>query len=396
MRSTLFIVTIALLIGCGQSEKDGDISLEEIVGTYSGMVPCPDCEGIDYAVTLNEDMSYSDQLKYVGKSAKTLTATGQFDIEAGIITLNQPTEGYNKFRKHPEGLLMLDKNGGEITGSTASMYILRRIEENQGADEDSDLSDGVAAALPDTMIKPKQDLTEVDEVSRAKVNRHINMWSEGVNFHAMGTEPDWSLNIKFSEGMQFTTMSGYDIQTPMGDPSEKEDGKFRTYTAHTESGDLIVELKSGECHDQMLGEKYEYEVTVMTKNSSDREYQTYKGCGEYVVDPRLHNIWVVEEFEGNAIDHSSFKRGIPQIEISVVDDIYMGHDGCNSIRGEVVVEGNVIKFEPGPTTLMACDDDGLSSKISLALTELHYEYVVGRRLELKNEGKVRFVLKNVD
>ncbi len=390
MRRFPLFILVVILASCSTGNESSEMNAEDIAGTYAGVIPCADCEGIDYRVTLEEDYTFSEQMDYIGKSANALTTTGSYSIEDGIITLKKPTDSFNKFAEHTEGLLMLDREGNVIAGSTADMYILPLVDEN------TDMSQTGSPAIPDTTIKPRQDNTEVDEVSRAKINRHIKGWKEGVNFYGSGTEPFWNLSIDFSRGMQFTTLDSQDIQTPMGTPSQKDDGAYRKYEAVTEAGELIVQLEEGDCTDQMSGEEFDYVVTVMTKYSSDREYRTYKGCGEYVVDPRLHNIWVIEEFEGQKIDASTFSRGIPQIELNVRDDAYMGHDGCNTFRGGIRVVGNQIEFEPGPTTLMACEDNDVSNRISLALTESVYDFEIGRRLLLKKDGKTRFVLKNVD
>ena len=183
----------------------------------------------------------------------------------------------------------------------------------------------------------------------------------------------------------------------MGTPEHADDGEIRKYHATTESGEIIVELDDTESADNMSGEPFDYTVKVSVKYGVDTEFKEYSGCGEYIVDPRLHNIWIIEKFEGKEIDHTKFAKGVPQIEINVRDDVYMGHDGCNAFRGSIAFSAAKVTFSSGPSTLMACEDQPESGRISRELVAgaLAVDFDNGR-LNLSRDGNVVFVLKNVD
>ena len=97
MRFLLF-TAVLLLVACntstpGSPEAPPPLSSDDAVaidaahnsrnaldwpGSYSGVLPCADCEGIQTTVTLNADGTYERTLLYIGKSADPIRQSGQF------------------------------------------------------------------------------------------------------------------------------------------------------------------------------------------------------------------------------------------------------------------------------------------------------------------------------
>ena len=101
------------------------------VGSYSGVVPCADCQGILTQITLNADQTYQISWKYQGKSDETFKNSGKFqwDAEGNAITL----EGLEKdkfpvrYKVGEEHLLQLDMEGNVITGELADKYMINKF-----------------------------------------------------------------------------------------------------------------------------------------------------------------------------------------------------------------------------------------------------------------------------
>ncbi|WP_262249168.1 copper resistance protein NlpE N-terminal domain-containing protein [Parapedobacter soli] len=95
-------------------------------GTYQGTLPCADCPGIRYAITLNEDNTYSLKTRYLEKGDSTFTESGTFawDDNGGKITLADRGE---KFQVGENQLFHLDMEGNRITGNLADHYILKKV-----------------------------------------------------------------------------------------------------------------------------------------------------------------------------------------------------------------------------------------------------------------------------
>lgn len=97
-------------------------------GTYTGITPCADCEGIETSVTLNKDMTYQLSNTYKGKSAEAIIKTGTFTFnqDGNSITLGNITDGPSKYAVGENQLTQLDMEGNKITGDLADKYVLKK------------------------------------------------------------------------------------------------------------------------------------------------------------------------------------------------------------------------------------------------------------------------------
>ena len=96
-------------------------------GTYKGVTPCADCDGIETTLTINADNTYTLKMNYLGKdTAKPVDATGRFRWLSGsnaIVLdglLNMPAQ----YSVGQNMLMQMDMMGQPITGEAAAKYIL--------------------------------------------------------------------------------------------------------------------------------------------------------------------------------------------------------------------------------------------------------------------------------
>lgn len=111
-----------------QEELNKELSrqLEKIAGTYSGKLPCSDCEGIDLELVLSPDLSYTSSVVYLGKSGDPILREGSYSIsEDGKIKLDQNTGNLQYFQPVENKLIVLDKNGFAIPGEMGEKYFLQ-------------------------------------------------------------------------------------------------------------------------------------------------------------------------------------------------------------------------------------------------------------------------------
>jgi copper homeostasis protein (lipoprotein) len=139
---SLVILLLSLLFSAGCKSQQPTTSsniwegsdINVIDETFTGMLPCADCQNIDFRLTLKPDMTWYSQMIFVGKSAEAFEETGRYNVtEDGILVLNKPDEGMNRFRQVSHGLLMLDINGKEITGALADSYLLTPKKQEKGS-----------------------------------------------------------------------------------------------------------------------------------------------------------------------------------------------------------------------------------------------------------------------
>jgi len=96
-------------------------------GTYIGLTPCADCEGIETEVVLNKDLTYVKKTKYLGKGdGKVFEVKGSFvwNTAGGSISLQGSNEGVAKYKVGENRLIQLDMDGKIISGPLEEKYIL--------------------------------------------------------------------------------------------------------------------------------------------------------------------------------------------------------------------------------------------------------------------------------
>ena len=96
-------------------------------GTYKGITPCADCEGIETKVILNKDLTFVIQTKYLGKGdAKVFEEKGNFtwDNTGGIVLLQGLKGIPSQYKVGENRLIQLDMEGKVITGPLAEKQIL--------------------------------------------------------------------------------------------------------------------------------------------------------------------------------------------------------------------------------------------------------------------------------
>jgi len=109
-------------------------------GTYSGTMPCADCEGIKTTVMLSKENKFTYQTQYLGKGdGKVFTDTGTFawNNNGSVIHLKtaDATEGLPDMQVGENKLTLLDGDGKVVVGALADMYVLRKdtAVSNNGA-----------------------------------------------------------------------------------------------------------------------------------------------------------------------------------------------------------------------------------------------------------------------
>ena len=128
MKRRIFILSIAcLLFGLSACK-----SKTNWAGTYSGIIPCADCPGIETQITLNTDNTYQIRRKYQDKAEDVFQTSGifQWNADKSIITLgNLNAAQFPTMYKLGKGsLIQLDLNGNVITGNLAQNYVLTKVQ----------------------------------------------------------------------------------------------------------------------------------------------------------------------------------------------------------------------------------------------------------------------------
>lgn len=99
-------------------------------GTYTGVTPCADCEGIQTELTLNPDMTYILKTNYMGRDTHFPEDRGTFkwDSSGSKVELIGLKDGPNLFFVGENMVRLLDMEGKEVSGPLADHYVLKKIK----------------------------------------------------------------------------------------------------------------------------------------------------------------------------------------------------------------------------------------------------------------------------
>ncbi|MEO8210607.1 MAG: copper resistance protein NlpE N-terminal domain-containing protein [bacterium] len=249
MKTILFLFFIIIaLSGCNKPEEKSKQELK-ISGPFSGIIPCADCEGIYYVLTLKSDSTYNDKMSYMGKNVSPVDNSGKWSfIDSNKIKLNTKDGATSRLLISGGNLIMLDGDGKKIEGPAADKFIL----------------------TPGILKMPE--VTTADTIKKSAASNSIN------------------------------------------------------------------------------------------------------------------GMWTLSEIDGQKVDKTIYKNGLPNIDIREADNKFSGSTGCNRINGASTIVGNEVVFTKFITTRMSCPGTGESEFIT-ALTSIDSYKADKAMLILLSKGK---------
>jgi uncharacterized lipoprotein NlpE involved in copper resistance len=99
----------------------------DYAGTYQGVLPCADCEGIAVKLEISYDGGFHKTMQYLGKDADIFEFTGDYTWnEAGNAIILEGLNLADQYFVAEERLILLDSDGQRITGHLAGHYVLTK------------------------------------------------------------------------------------------------------------------------------------------------------------------------------------------------------------------------------------------------------------------------------
>ncbi len=377
---SLFIAVV--YIGCSSGPDfipDQKQLLIVTNGVWVGFFPCADCEGIDYQLNLKDDYTFKESSVYKGKSEDAFTDEGSWAFESDSVIILYGSDEEKTFLIGSKNLFRLDEYGERFEPSVEAQYQLKK-----------DLSTVKKIDGFDSNDKDKP----VKETVELNPELYQKKFVDGVDFFGRGNEPFWTLDIDLEKNFVFSMMEGWNISTPAVEGMKDHD--ITLYRAKSESGELIITVIRETCQDNMSGEYFPYRVRVEAKKSAEDKFQTFEGCGKFLSDLRLYDIWVMEEMTGINLKKEKLQKGNPQFEFVLSDMRFNGHAGCNSFSGGIAVSGNKITFDALLGTLMSCQNMKVEKAVVAALDQKTVTYSIDKLKLTLVSGKTKMVFKKID
>lgn len=380
MKKILILSTIIFLIIMGCSSAPEFVPDPKSVtfltnGIWLGMLPCADCEGIDYQINLKNDYTFKQKSVYKGKSEEIFIDEGRWGFVSDSVIAVSGNEDYKMFLIQKNHLVMLDQDGNKIESSFEERYHLSK-------------DDGTVKEI--VPVKPSGEVIEMN------LNYYQEKFLSGVDFIARGNEPNWTLEIDLEKSMSFAAMYDIKVKTPAVEGIKAQDSDVTLYTAKSDSGELVITVIKDKCQDNMSGENFPYKVRVEAKSPADSTYKTFEGCGRFLYDMRLYDIYVMEEMTGFNLKKEKLMKGMPTFEFNLTDMRFGGHAGCNSLSGGINVVGSKITFGSLMGTLMACPNMKVERAVIDALNQKTVTYSIDKMKLTIVSGKTKMVLQKID
>ena len=145
---SLAVVLLAgLLVSCGGKKAEAPVAVIDTeaievidesnaknsldwAGTYKGVLPAADAEGMDVTIVLSPEYTFSKTYSYVGKKGEPVTETGSFTWSTdGNTVILVDAEAPNQYFVSEGRIIQLDTEGNTITGDIASQYVLTQVQQ---------------------------------------------------------------------------------------------------------------------------------------------------------------------------------------------------------------------------------------------------------------------------
>lgn len=216
-------------------------------------------------------------------------------------------------------------------------------------------------------------------------------------FKGTGNEPFWGIKIGNEEIVFTSLIPGKEkLVFPTVEAIKAMDANVKMYKVSNETTSATITIQQLDCQDSMSGEISPYSVKVEIKNNSELETKKLSGCGKYLTDYRLHDIWVLEELNGYKVFATDFQKEMPRIEINSAENRFSGYGGCNAISGSIFYEKDLLRFSKVLSTLMACPQGNKEGEFTKALQSTTTYSIENNQLILSNPSGKLAVFKKVD
>lgn len=358
----LLLLTTLFMQGCSSTKPTLN------TGTYYGTLPCADCPGIEYELQLNEDGTYRKQMVYQERSVKPYVTTGKYKLtKKGVLKLQDANKSAEEsmYAIEGESLRMLNRDGDIPEAPLADHYVL---SPNKPTKESTHQS---------PMLNPR------------------------IDFKATGNEPFWAVFIDFDNDkrIQFSTIAQdeFELDLPLSEPQPMSQDDRIVYHSVSGKDEIFVDIMRKPCDDSMADKSFGYTVNVRAKSASMSEFFEASGCGEYLGDYRLNDIWALVSIDDKPIELAEGAE-VPNLEINLAQQQVMGFTGCNRFHGGIsFTPGSIQIGEHLAATKKLCVHVADLERAYLgALSDKSFTYTLGNnQLLLESEG-AKLLFKKVD
>jgi len=211
---------------------------EELPITYSGVIPCASCPGIDYNLMMYEDR-FKEISWYQDRGTEPVVHEGDWRIHGDTLFIHKRDDELRKsFLIEDQSLRMLSRAGDQVPGEPEENYTLT--------------------------INPEE---------RSIRANHRERKEKGVDIISSGNEPFWNVQIDLENTTWFRS-PGEEFR---GDaPKVEEENCRSTYRTTVDDKSLTLTLHPTPCRDTMSEFLFTHTADLVFGE------ETFSGCGIYL------------------------------------------------------------------------------------------------------------------
>jgi uncharacterized membrane protein len=241
-------ISLRINVACSELEKLSDEEVPEetfsVPVSYSGVLPCASCPGIQYSLVL-EDEKFTEASWYIDKDPNPFVKNGTWQQSADTLRLfDDSGELLKSFLLEGREIILLDETEERISGDLADNYRLFEISEF------------------------------------ISIQEHLQaLKKDGIEFTASGNEPFWSVRISTDRKLNYQTPDtsiSIDARKLADSKSEPSAGNTIIYHALSGTSEYILQINPVHCQDDMSGFLFTHSVTFTIDN------KLYRGCGTFL------------------------------------------------------------------------------------------------------------------
>ena len=154
MKKYTLLFLLVFVVSCQKQTKKDNKSNDSLaishnaknsldyIGTYKGILPCADCEGLETEIIINENATFCLKTKYQGKGDKVFEQKGTFawNKAGNTIVFTEIKNAPNQYFVGENKLTQLDNSGKKITGSLSTAYVLSKQAIDSATIETADIT----------------------------------------------------------------------------------------------------------------------------------------------------------------------------------------------------------------------------------------------------------------
>ncbi|NAY91860.1 META domain-containing protein [Muricauda sp. JGD-17] len=237
--------------------------------------------------------------------------------------------------------------------------------------------------------EPKEPTIEdilVEDTIPTKANDTEKVILDKSSFKANGSEPLWDLKL-FEDHFELD-MNEMQSTAALTEPITLDGSNLRMYRIKNDAAAIDIIIAQKECIDSITNKKSPYTVTISYKDTDKNTATILEGCGSYVIDYRLHDMWVLHKINGKQLSTMNVKgKDLPFLEIDTRTNRFSGMAGCNRMAGGITFEKDALRFSEAMVTKMACPNLKLETEFLELLPHVVSYHIEDNKLYLYDESQ---------